>query len=1186
MAVELASGFISLSVKYGDAMSKLTKDVTGLERTAKKVGENAGKNLSGGISKGSRKAGDDAAKSLQERLGERVGEAVGTKVGRAIARPISKIMGTAGTEAGESFSRNFEREASKASRKSGEKSGGSFAAGLAGFLKGPALGVVGVASAGIGVAITKGVGRLTAIDDAKAKLVGLGHDADSVASIMDSAMAAVKGTAFGMDEAATAAATAVAAGIKPGQELTKYLSTIGDAAAIANTPLSEMAPIFNKVQTNGKAMTDELQQLADRGIPVFTWLQEELGVTGDQLSDMVSDGAVDAATFQKVIQDNIGGAAQKMGNSTSGALKNLNAAVSRFGAALAGPVFDKAAGVFTNLTGVIDKATTAAGPLMEKLGGAFTTFFEGSVMPLIEEVTPKVKEFFSGFEQYLPSFGDAVGNVGGVLQGALPRIIEVVKNVASTVFDILRTAIDALRPLVTRIVEVVQTVYQGLGDLLAKVAPKLKPLGEAIVKVFKAIMPAVKLVGTVLGAVLAVLAKVVVEVAKVVIPIIIDVATWILDKIGSVIGWLTGTAFPAMGKFFKGVAAVAMWLWNNGIKPAWNGIKATISAVWNGVEVYFGLWKDAFDAVGDAAMWLWENAISPAWEGIKSVFSSAWDFLKDVFEKVKGGFQTLSDFIKGVFNGVADVVKGVFNGIVEAVKAPLRQVGRMLQNIPSIHIPGTDIDINVSDWGSKLAALRDGGVVRGPGTGTSDEVLAWLSNGEGVVTAKAMRNGGATLVAALNAGWVPPASMIASMVGHLPGFAEGLNPGADYLRSQIMKMWPQITSIGGRRSEDGYGEHSSGNAIDIMIPNYSTPEGKALGDAVASFLKANKDALGLDGMIWRQTSYGYGGGWGGKPMSDRGSDTQNHMDHVHAILGKGRGAGAPAVDIPTTALSMPSGTSVSPGSGGVSSKKLQNARDRVTDLENRLATSEMALQEAESNPKTAPSTLKSKRDAVEKNKRELEQARQELADLEAQGVSDGSGSGSDSNNPYMKLFEAVKEILPDFGEMAQIGVDALRENLPPGFSDPTQWGITQIGSGLLKFFGGLVGGIPGMGPLGSILSGIGSGISGDASGAVGSFMELLPEPFGNFNLGSPGDAPTGLLPAEHGASPGVTPGPGNALSAADPAAQNSAQQPQNIDNSIHIAEGGTVGTDPKRVTQEAGLQQRMNIRPFMSGRPV
>lgn len=82
-----------------------------------------------------------------------------------------------------------------------------------------------------------------------------------------------------------------------------------------------------------------------------------------------------------------------------------------------------------------------------------------------------------------------------------------------------------------------------------------------------------------------------------------------------------------------------------------------------------------------------------------------------------------------------------------------------------------------------------GGEIRGPGTGVSDSILAWLSNGEGVVTANGMLNGGAEIVAALNTGWKPP------------GFAEGLTSAttssADLAKQFAVSMDPAKYAMGG-----------------------------------------------------------------------------------------------------------------------------------------------------------------------------------------------------------------------------------------------------------------------------------------------------------------------------------------------------------------------------------------------------
>lgn len=184
-----------------------------------------------------------------------------------------------------------------------------------------------------GLTLAKGFNRLTGIDDAKAKLKGLGHDAESVTEIMNSAMESVKGTSYGMDAAATTAASAVAAGIQPGKELTRYLSLTADAAAIAGASMADMGSIINKVQTSQIAYTDDLNQLADRGLPIYQWLAEAAGITAAQVKEMASEGQISSQMFLDAIEKNIGGAAKIKGESSfTAAISNIGASISRIGA--------------------------------------------------------------------------------------------------------------------------------------------------------------------------------------------------------------------------------------------------------------------------------------------------------------------------------------------------------------------------------------------------------------------------------------------------------------------------------------------------------------------------------------------------------------------------------------------------------------------------------------------------------------------------------------------------------------------------------------------------------------------------------------------------------------------------------------------------------------------------------------
>lgn len=108
----------------------------------------------------------------------------------------------------------------------------------------------------------------------------------------------------------------------------------------------------------------------------------------------------------------------------------------------------------------------------------------------------------------------------------------------------------------------------------------------------------------------------------------------------------------------------------------------------------------------------------------------------------------------------------------------------------------------------------------------------------------------------------------------------------------ISSKFPQVKQIGGWRPSDPYPDHPSGRAVDIMIPNYSSEEGKALGEQINGYLLTNAATFNVKYTIFRQ-QYKQPDGTG-NTMEDRGGDTANHFDHVHVTVdGDGHGLATP-----------------------------------------------------------------------------------------------------------------------------------------------------------------------------------------------------------------------------------------------------------------------------------------------------
>jgi hypothetical protein len=91
----------------------------------------------------------------------------------------------------------------------------------------------------------------------------------------------------------------------------------------------------------------------------------------------------------------------------------------------------------------------------------------------------------------------------------------------------------------------------------------------------------------------------------------------------------------------------------------------------------------------------------------------------------------------------------------------------------------------------------------------------------------------------------------------------------------VCANWPVVTSYGTWR---GDGEHGQGRAMDIMVSGET-------GWAIANFLRANYAALGIEYIIYAQNIWSVErGGEGWRGMSNRGSVTANHYDHVHVTV--------------------------------------------------------------------------------------------------------------------------------------------------------------------------------------------------------------------------------------------------------------------------------------------------------------
>lgn len=92
------------------------------------------------------------------------------------------------------------------------------------------------------------------------------------------------------------------------------------------------------------------------------------------------------------------------------------------------------------------------------------------------------------------------------------------------------------------------------------------------------------------------------------------------------------------------------------------------------------------------------------------------------------------------------------------------------------------------------------------------------------------------------------------------------------------QQFPEVPSIGGFRSGNDPKDHGTGSAIDIMVPDYQSASGIALGDKIAKFYIDNAGDLKVKYVIWRNKIW-QGGSW--SDYGSGGDDNAKHNNHVH-----------------------------------------------------------------------------------------------------------------------------------------------------------------------------------------------------------------------------------------------------------------------------------------------------------------
>lgn len=175
---------------------------------------------------------------------------------------------------------------------------------------------------GLGAAAVKSAADLETLETSFVSLTGGARQAAMMVAQLNEFTAQ---TPFQLEQVGNAARQLIASGTAI-SEVNDQLKFLGDIAATSGSSIEEIAAIFAKVNAKGKVELENLNQLAERGIPIFKALSDATGLLPSELGA----GAVSVKQFNETLRS-----FAEEGGFANGAMERLSqTAAGKFSTAL------------------------------------------------------------------------------------------------------------------------------------------------------------------------------------------------------------------------------------------------------------------------------------------------------------------------------------------------------------------------------------------------------------------------------------------------------------------------------------------------------------------------------------------------------------------------------------------------------------------------------------------------------------------------------------------------------------------------------------------------------------------------------------------------------------------------------------------------------------------------------------
>jgi phage-related protein len=425
-----------------------------------------------------------------------------------------------------------------------------------------------------------------------------------------------------------------------------------------------------------------------------------------------------------------------------------------------GAAFSDAAksGLLDSVLDGFAQTLSGIGPLL----GNFTT----ALLTIADRVLPSLGPMLEALGQGLVNLAPGLGDLGAAFADALTPILpqlgtfigdlaEGLAPILPVISNLLSALMTALTPMIGPLSQIVQVIGNALVGAVNALAPAMGPLAQAFADLLTAVAPIVPLIAENLSVAIQALAPALSTVFQALAPVIQSFAQQMQPVIQQLAPVLAQVAMTLGQAFANALQELAPYL-PQLVSAFANLLLAVIPLLPQLVDLAVQVMPGVIDILKillpvitdiiNAFTWFVTEVVQklllPAlrlitddWQTMNDFIGKGVDWLTDtLFPKIGDAI----DKVKGWFDDGVKGIRTIWDGLKSAAADPVRFVigtvwnGGLLKawNAVAGFLPG------LGELKPVELAFARGGGVNGPGSGTSDDILAYLSNGEHVVTAR------------------------------------------------------------------------------------------------------------------------------------------------------------------------------------------------------------------------------------------------------------------------------------------------------------------------------------------------------------------------------------------------------------------------------------------------------------------